>query len=70
MFGPTELMIILAIVVVLFGASRVPQLGEAMGKGIRNFKNALGGKNEIDVTLTKDELKEPEKNGAEDNQEK
>lgn len=38
--GPTELIIILLIVVVLFGASKLPELGKGLGKGIKEFKNA------------------------------
>ncbi len=43
MIGPLgipELLIILAIVVLIFGASRLPELGKGIGKGIRNFKDA------------------------------
>jgi len=36
--GLPELAIILVIVVVIFGASRLPQLGKGIGEGIRNFK--------------------------------
>lgn len=36
--GTQELLIILVIVVVLFGAKRLPQLGTGVGKGIKNFK--------------------------------
>ena len=39
--GATELLIILAIVVLLFGTSRLPQLGRGMGQGIRNFKQGI-----------------------------
>ena len=39
--GSQELIIILVIVVVLFGAKRLPQLGSGFGKGIRNFKKGL-----------------------------
>lgn len=41
--GPQELIIILLIVVVLFGAKRLPQLGAGLGKGIKNFKHGLKG---------------------------
>ncbi len=41
--GMSELIIILLIVVVLFGASRLPQLGAGLGQGIRSFKKAIGG---------------------------
>ena len=40
-FGPTELLIILAIVLVLFGAKKIPELARGLGEGIRNFKSAL-----------------------------
>jgi sec-independent protein translocase protein TatA len=39
--GATELVIILVIVVVIFGASRLPQLGKGLGQGIRNFKDSM-----------------------------
>ena len=35
--GPTELIIILVIVLLIFGAGKMPQIGGAMGKAIRNF---------------------------------
>jgi sec-independent protein translocase protein TatA len=39
--GPMELMLILVIVLVLFGARRVPEIGASIGKGIREFKKGL-----------------------------
>jgi sec-independent protein translocase protein TatA len=39
--GVPELLLILAIVVVIFGASRLPQLGRGLGEGISNFKDGL-----------------------------
>ncbi len=41
--GVTELLIILLIVVVIFGASKLPKLGKGLGEGIRNFKSGLKG---------------------------
>jgi sec-independent protein translocase protein TatA len=38
--GIPELVIILVIILVLFGASRLPEIGRGIGKGIRNFKDA------------------------------
>jgi sec-independent protein translocase protein TatA len=38
--GVPELLIVLAIVILIFGASRLPELGKGIGKGIRNFKDA------------------------------
>lgn len=52
--GIPELLIILVIVVVIFGASRLPQIGEGLGKGIKNFRAATREPPEIDVTPTKD----------------
>lgn len=39
--GPTELGIILAIVVLLFGARRLPEIGDSIGKTIRNLRSSL-----------------------------
>ncbi|MDA2934658.1 twin-arginine translocase TatA/TatE family subunit [Acidobacteria bacterium AH-259-D05] len=39
--GMSELIVILLIVIVIFGASRLPQLGKGLGEGIRNFKSSL-----------------------------
>lgn len=44
--GAPELLIILAIIVVLFGASRLGELGGALGRGIREFRSALRGEDE------------------------
>ena len=38
--GIPELLIILAIIILLFGASRLPEIGRGIGKGIKNFKDA------------------------------
>ena len=39
--GIPELLLILFIVIVIFGASRIPELGKGMGEGIRNFKKGM-----------------------------
>ena len=51
--GIPELLIILVIIIVIFGASRLPQIGEGLGKGIRNFRHATKEPPEIDVTPEK-----------------
>lgn len=51
--GPFEMVIVLLIVLVLFGAGKLPQIGEALGKSIKNFKQAADGRDEIDVTPKK-----------------
>jgi sec-independent protein translocase protein TatA len=43
---PTELIIVLAIIALLFGGSKLPQLGAGLGKAIRGFKDAMAGKDE------------------------
>lgn len=48
--GATELIIILVIVVVLFGASRLPEIGRGVGEAIKNFKKSISDKPEIDIT--------------------
>ncbi len=42
--GPLELALILVIVVVLFGAKRLPELGKSLGKGIKEFQAAISSK--------------------------
>ena len=53
MFGGTgtpELLAILVIVLIIFGANKLPQIGEGVGKGIQNFKKNATGKEEIDAS--------------------
>jgi sec-independent protein translocase protein TatA len=58
--GIQELIIILIIVLVLFGASRLPEIGKGIGQAIKNFKKATSEPDEIDITPKKavDEKKE------------
>ncbi len=39
--GPTELIIVLAIVMIIFGVGRLPQVGASMGKALREFRQAV-----------------------------
>ncbi len=57
--GTTELLLILAIVVILFGAKKIPDLASGIGSGIRNFKKALNEDPEKDAQggATKTEAK-------------
>lgn len=52
--GPWELIIIFMIVLVIFGANKLPQIGDALGKSIKNFKRAAENHDEIDVTPKKE----------------
>jgi sec-independent protein translocase protein TatA len=55
--GIPELVIILVIIVVIFGASRLPEIGSGIGKGIKNFKKSIKGEDEIDVSPKKEDDK-------------
>jgi sec-independent protein translocase protein TatA len=44
--GIQELLIILVIVLIVFGASRLPQVGRSLGRGIREFKKGIKGEDE------------------------
>ena len=48
--GIPELLIILVIVLVIFGANKLPEIGSGMGRAIKNFKKATNEPEEIDVT--------------------
>ena len=61
--GTTELLIVLGIVIVLFGARRLPELGSGVGKAIKNFKAGISGKDEIDVTPKPEERTESKPEG-------
>ena len=55
--GTQELIIIFMIIMVLFGARRLPEIGSGIGKAIKNFKKATSEPDEIDVTPKSDEAK-------------
>ncbi|HEX7476313.1 MAG TPA: twin-arginine translocase TatA/TatE family subunit [Polyangiales bacterium] len=48
--GLPELIVILMLLVLVFGASRLPQLGETVGKTIRRFKRGMAQNDDIEVT--------------------
>lgn len=48
--GMQELLIILVLVLVIFGAKRLPEIGGGLGRAIRNFRQASSEPDEIDVT--------------------
>jgi sec-independent protein translocase protein TatA len=57
-FGLTELIVVLLIVLVVFGAGKLPQIGDALGRSIKNFKRAAAGSDEIEVSPKKKEIAE------------
>ncbi|MDK2956386.1 MAG: sec-independent protein translocase protein TatA [Desulfovibrionales bacterium] len=52
--GIWELLLILVIVLIIFGANKLPEIGGGLGRAIKNFKKATGEPEEIDVTPDKD----------------
>lgn len=52
--GFPELLVIMVIVLLIFGAGRLGDIGSGLGKAIRGFKDSVAGKDAIDVTPKKD----------------
>jgi len=53
--GLTEFLVILVIIVLLFGVGRLPEIGTALGEGIKNFKKGYRESKSIDVTPPKED---------------
>jgi sec-independent protein translocase protein TatA len=51
-FGITELLLILVVLLLIFGATRLPGIGSSLGKGIRSFKSSVTGEDEKTGTET------------------
>jgi sec-independent protein translocase protein TatA len=48
-FGLPQVMILLVLVLVVFGVGKLPEIGSSIGKGIRNFKKSVEGKDELEL---------------------
>lgn len=48
--GMMELLVILLIVLLIFGAGKLPAIGDALGRSIKNFRRSAGGQDEIEVS--------------------
>lgn len=59
-WGFQELLVVLVILILIFGARRLPEIGSGLGKAIKSFKAGVSG-DEIDVTPKKEEVAEGEK---------
>lgn len=61
--GIPELLVLLVIVLIIFGAGKLPEIGTGLGKAIRGFKKGMAEPDEIDITPKekKEEEKAPEK---------
>ena len=53
--GPTELLLILLIVIIIFGARKLPDLGKSLGDGIKNFKKSMSTKDDDDKSSKKND---------------
>ena len=53
--GMPELLVILVIILIIFGAGKLPQIGEGLGKGIRNFRKATKDKDHEEIESKKSE---------------
>lgn len=58
--GMPELLVILVIVIVLFGFRRLPEIGQGLGEGIRNFKRSMKTANESDRLEEKHDPQSPQ----------
>jgi sec-independent protein translocase protein TatA len=58
-FGPWEIGLILLIVLVVFGAGKLPEVGHAFGRAIRSFKKAQTGEESTAEATTKTEVNKP-----------
>jgi sec-independent protein translocase protein TatA len=54
--GTMEIVIVCIVVIVVFGSTKLPQLGDGLGRAIKNFKRAVSSDHEIDVSPKKPEL--------------
>lgn len=62
--GMSELLVVLMILVLVFGASRLPQLGDGLGRAIRNFKRGIASDDRIAVRKDEPEQGAPPKAGS------
>jgi sec-independent protein translocase protein TatA len=68
--GTPEIILICVVVIVVFGSTKLPQLGDGLGRAIKNFKRAMGTGGEIDVSPKKAELGKNEVAAADVSQDK
>ena len=61
LLSPTHLIFILLIVLILFGPGKLPELGKGLGKGIREFKDAMRGGLSGSINSTTDKKEEEKK---------
>jgi sec-independent protein translocase protein TatA len=63
--GPTEMIFIMVVLLLIFGAKRLPELGSGLGKGIREFKKSMKDINaEIERSDTTEQIQPPRRQAA------
>jgi sec-independent protein translocase protein TatA len=65
-FGPEKILLIVLVLVLLFGAKRLPELGASLGKGIREFKGSLSGKDDASQDVAHSKEPQPTKAGTDE----
>ncbi len=64
MLSTQDLLVVLAIVAVLFGGRKLPEIGKGVGEAIRNFKKGVADQEHIDVAASKPEAEKKESKTA------
>jgi sec-independent protein translocase protein TatA len=57
--GPTEIILLLVVALLVFGPKRLPEMGRSIGKGMREFKNSIAGNDEIEPSPELEPGEEP-----------
>jgi TatA/E family protein of Tat protein translocase len=68
--GPLEIIIVLVIVLVIFGPKRLPDLGRSLGRGMREFKDSVTGKDKDELPAGEERAEKPEPVRAETTEQK
>jgi sec-independent protein translocase protein TatA len=68
--GPLEIGIVLVVVLLIFGPKRLPDLGRSLGKGMREFKDSVTGKDKDELPASPDNTAKPEPVAAEPTEQK
>ena len=68
--SPWELFILLAFILLLFGPKRLPEMGRSLGKGMREFKDSVTGKDQEELPAAEDKTEKPEPVVAEPTEQK
>ena len=68
--GPLEIVIVLIIVLIIFGPKRLPDLGRSLGRGMREFKDSVTGKDKDELPASEEAAEKPEPVAAEPTEQK